>query len=292
MPEVLAPESPIGAAPSAGRVRARPGRRPSGSAWAIRLVAVAYVGLLVLLPLAVMVWRTFQHGLGTFVDALTSAEATHAIVLSLEVAGAAVAINTVFGVGVALLLTRYSFPGRRLLSAFIDLPVSVSPVIAGLALVLVYGTTGWFGSVLDALSFQVIYATPGMILATSFVALPLVVREIVPVLEEIGLDQEQAARSLGAGPLQRFRRITLPGIRWALAYGVVLSLARALGEFGAVRVVSGNILGQTQTLPLLASQRYQDFDESGAYAVAFVMVAIAVASIVVVALLRPRQEQE
>jgi sulfate/thiosulfate transport system permease protein len=288
--DVLAPARPAGPSTSERAVPRRD-RRSSGARWPLRLVAVGYVGVLVLLPLAVMLWRTFQHGVAPFLDSLTSAEATHAIQLSVEVAGAAVAINTVFGVGVALLLTRYSFPGRRLLSAFIDLPVSVSPVIAGLALVLVYGTTGWFGSILDALAIKVIYATPGMILATCFVALPLVVRELVPVLQEIGLDQEQAARSLGAGPLQRFRRITLPGIKWALAYGVVLSLARALGEFGAVRVVSGNILGQTQTLPLLASQRYQDFDESGAYAVAFVMVAIAVASIVIVALLRPRQEE-
>lgn len=265
-------------------------RTPGRSRWTLRLIVVAYVGILVLLPLTVMLWRTFGHGLGAFVDSITAGEAVHALGLSMQVATTAVVINTVFGIGIALLLTRYDFPGRRALSAFIDLPVSVSPVIVGLALILVYGSDGWFGSALATVGIQVIYATPGMVLATCFVSLPLVVREVVPVLEEIGLDQEQAARSLGAGPWQRFWRITLPSIRWALAYGVVLSLARALGEYGAVRVVSGNIGGQTQTLPLLASQRFQDFDESGAYAVAFVLVAIAVACIVVVAVLRPKEQ--
>ena len=263
----------------------------AGPRWTLRILAVTYVGILVVLPLAIMVRRTFQGGLGAFVDAITSAEATHAIKLSVMVAGEALILNTVFGVGVALLLTRYRFPGRRVLSAFIDLPVSVSPVIAGLALILVYGSSGWFGSLLSGIGYQVIYATPGMVLATAFVSLPLVVRELVPVLQEIGLEQDQAARSLGANAWQRFWRITLPGIRWALAYGVVLSLARALGEFGAVRVVAGNVLGQTQTMPLLAAQRYQDFDESGAYAVAFVMVAIAVACIIIVAILKPKEHQ-
>lgn len=266
-----------------------PRRSSARSTWTLRLIAVAYVTILVLLPLSVMLYRTFQHGLAAFFSSITGASAVHALTLSLEVAVAAVVINTVFGVGIALLLTRYCFPGRRALSALIDLPVSVSPVIVGLALILVYGAGGWLGSTLSRLGVQVIFALPGMVLATCFVSLPLVVREVVPVLEEIGLDQEQAARSLGAGPWQRFRRITLPSIRWALAYGVVLSLARALGEYGAVRVVSGDISGKTQTLPLLADERFQGFDESGAYAVAFVLVAIAVACIVVVALLRPKE---
>lgn len=272
--------------------RQAPARRSSRrSKWTLRLIAVGYVGVLVLLPLAIMLYRTFQHGLATFFSSVTAPAATHALQLSLEVAVSAVVINTVFGVGIALVLTRYNFPGRRLLSALIDLPISVSPVIVGLALILVYGSNGWFGSALAGAGLQVIYATPGMVLATCFVSLPLVVREVVPVLEEIGLDQDQAARSLGAGPWQRFRRITLPSIRWALAYGVVLSLARALGEYGAVRVVSGNVGSSTQTLPLLANQRFQDFDESGAYAVAFVLVAVAVACIVVVAALRPKDLQ-
>jgi sulfate transport system permease protein len=254
-------------------------------------VAVAYIAVLVVLPLAVMVGRTFEDGLASFVSSVTSPEAVHAVWLSLEVAVIAVVVNTVFGVTVSLLITRYRFRGRSVLNALIDLPVSVSPVIAGLALILVYGSSGWFGGALAALGFQIIYSVPGIVLATCFVSLPLVVRELVPVLDEIGLDQEQAGRALGANARQRLWRLTLPSIRWALAYGVVLSLARALGEFGAVRVVAGNVLGSTQTMPLLAAQRYADLDESGAYAISFVMVAIAILCIIVVALLRPREHQ-
>src|SRR5690606_25546323 len=172
--------------------------------------------------------------------------------LTVRVAVIAVVINTVFGVGVSLLLVRYEFPGKRLLSALIDLPLSVSPIVVGLSLILVYGgRDGWFGPGLQDAGFQVIFATPGIVLATVFVALPLVIREVVPVLEEVGVEQEQAAHSLGAGAWATFRRITLPSIRWAVVYGVVLSLARSLGEFGAVKVVSGNVLGQTRTATLV-----------------------------------------
>lgn len=182
-------------------------------------------------------------------------------------------INTVFGVGISILLVRYDLPGKRLLSAMLDVPVSVSPIVVGLALVLVYGgRTGWFGPTLEDAGFQVIYATPGMVLATTFVALPLVIREVVPMLQEVGDEQEQAARSLGAGPLQTFRRITLPAIRWGVVYGVVLSLARSLGEFGAVKVMSGNVLGETRTATLL-------------------LALVAVAAIVVVSILRPREKK-
>lgn len=252
------------------------------------MVAVVYIAGLVVLPLVVMVRRTFEDGVAAFVGSVTSPEAVHALGLSLEVAVLAVVVNTVFGVAVSLLLTRYRFRGRGVLNALIDLPVSVSPVIAGLALILVYGSTGWFGGLLATIGVQIIYSVPGIVLATCFVTLPLVVRELVPVLDEIGLDQEQAGRALGANSRQRLWRLTLPSIRWALAYGVVLSLARALGEFGAVRVVAGNVLGATHTMPLLAAQRYADLEENGAYAISFVMVAIAVLCIVAVALLRPR----
>ncbi len=178
------------------------------------------------------------------------------------------AINLVFGVGISLLLVRYEFPGKRALSALIDLPLAVSPVVVGLALVLVYnGRDGWFGPSLEDDGFQVIFATPGIIMATVFVSLPLVIREVVPVLEEIGNDQEQAARSLGANAVQTFRRITLPGIKWAVVYGVVLSLARSLGEFGAVKIVSGNVIGQTQTATLVVEETYQNFQQPTAYAI-------------------------
>ena len=279
-----ATRSPGGPAPL-GRAR------PTTTRWLLRLAAVGYVGVLVVLPLVVMVGRTFSDGVLSFLDSITSPEAVAAVTLSLQVAVQAVVVNTVFGVAVSLLITRYRFRGRSVLNALIDLPVSVSPVIAGLALILVYGRNGWFGEFLTAAGIQVIYSVPGIVLATCFVSLPLVVRELVPVLDEIGLEQEQAGRSLGASAWQRLWRLTLPSVRWALAYGVVLSLARALGEFGAVRVVAGNVLGSTQTMPLLAAQRYADLDESGAYAISFVMVAIAILCILVVALLRPRDHR-
>ena len=265
--------------------------RQATTRWALRLVAILYVTVLVVLPLAVMVGRTFEEGIGEFVDSITSPEAIAAISLSLRVAALAVLINTVFGLTTALLLTRYQFPGRSVLNSLIDLPVSVSPVIAGLALILVYGRSGWFGGSFQELGIQIIYAEPAIVLATCFVSLPLVVRELVPVLEEIGLEQEQAGKSLGANGWQRLWRLTLPSVRWALAYGVVLTLARSLGEFGAVRVVAGNVLGSTQTMPLLAAQRYTDLDEQGAYSISFVMVAVAIMCIIVVAILRPKEQQ-
>ncbi|HJQ01497.1 MAG TPA: sulfate ABC transporter permease subunit [Jatrophihabitans sp.] len=267
--------------------------RPAGSTkarWLLRLVAAGYVGVLVVLPLLVVLWRTEQQGLGTFVRTISSADAVHAYRLTAEVASAAVLLNTVFGVGVALLLARFRFPGKGILNALIDLPVSVSPIVVGLALVLVFGwQTGWFGPALHRLGWQVIFAPPGMVLATAFVSLPLVVREVLPVLVEAGVEQEQAARSLGAGSLQRLRRITLPTIKWALAYGVVLSVARSLGEFGAVRVVSGNVLGSTQTVTLLVDERAEQF-EPGAYQLSVVLIAVAALAIVAISAIRPKEQ--
>jgi sulfate/thiosulfate transport system permease protein len=269
------------AEPLTGSTRAR---------WLLRLVAVGYVGVLVVLPLLVVLWRTEQQGLGTFVRTISSADAVHAYRLTAEVASAAVLLNTVFGVGVALLLARFRFPGKGILNALIDLPVSVSPIVVGLALVLVFGwQTGWFGPALHRLGWQVIFAPPGMVLATAFVSLPLVVREVLPVLVEAGVEQEQAARSLGAGSLQRLRRITLPTIKWALAYGVVLSVARSLGEFGAVRVVSGNVLGSTQTVTLLVDERAEQF-EPGAYQLSVVLIAVAALAIVAISVIRPKEQ--
>jgi sulfate transport system permease protein len=259
----------------------------------MRAVALGYVVVLVLLPLGVIFWRTVQQGGHEFWSAISSGQAVTAFELTAIVAGLAVVLNTVLGVGVALLLVRYSFPGKRLLSVLIDVPMSVSPIVVGLALVLVYGpTSGWFGKALFDQGISIIYAVPGMVLATTFVALPLVVREVVPVLQEEGIEQEEAARVLGAGPLQRFVRITLPTIRWALAYGVVLSIARSIGEFGAVKVVSGNIsgAGQTQTATLLVDERIEQL-EPGAYQVAIVLIAVAVLAIVVVSLIKPREHR-
>jgi sulfate transport system permease protein len=258
-----------------------------------RTLVVVYLFLLVVWPVALVVQKTFDGGLDNLQTALQDPTVTAALQLTVVVALWAVAINTVFGVGISLLLVRYEFWGRRVLSALIDLPLSVSPVVVGLALLLAYGgNNGTFGPALESAGLQIAFATPGIVMATAFVSLPLVIREIVPVLHEIGTEQEQAATSLGAGPWQTFRRITLPSIQWALVYGVVLSLARALGEFGAVKVVSGNIAQQTQTATLVVEEKYQDFQQGSAYATSFLLALIAVAALVVVTILRPKDDTD
>jgi sulfate transport system permease protein len=258
--------------------------------WLLRVVVVGYVFFLVGWPLVSLVQRAFADGLGSFRAAFADPDVVHALIVTVEISLWAVVINTVFGVGMALLLVRFEFPGKRVLSALIDLPMAVSPIVIGLALLLVYnGRDGWFGPTLETHGIVVIFNSPGMIMATCFVALPLVVREVVPVLTEIGDDQEQAARSLGANAIQTLRRITLPAVKWAVVYGVVLSLARSLGEFGALKIVSGNLTGQTQTAPLVVEQKYQNFAQGEAYAVSFILVLISVLCIVVVSLLRPKE---
>ncbi|GAA4569770.1 sulfate ABC transporter permease [Planotetraspora kaengkrachanensis] len=254
----------------------------------LRVIAIAYLFFLLVLPVGLIVWRTFGDGLGPFVEALTSASAVHAFQVTLTVALWAVAANTVFGIGTAILLVRHNFPGKRLLNALIDLPMAVSPVVVGLALILVYGKFAPVGGLLESWGVQVIFSTPGMVLATVFVALPLVVRAVVPVLEELGDEQEQAAHTLGASRLQTFLRITLPGIRWALAYGVVLCLARSLGEYGAVAVVSGRLVDQTQTLTLFVEERFQNFDQPAAFAAATALALIAVITLLLTKFLRPK----
>lgn len=268
------------------------GNRSQVVTWVLRLLVVGYLLMLVIWPTAYVVKHTFADGFTGIHEALSDPDVIHALKLTAEIAVISVVINTVFGVGMSLLLVRHTFIGRRALSVLIDLPLSVSPVVVGLALVLVYnGRFGWFGPWLEDHGLQVIFARPGMILATCFVILPLVIREIVPVLEELGDDQEQAARSLGANGRQTFWRITLPGIKWAVVYGVVLSLARALGEFGAVKVVAGNVGGQTQVATVLVQQKYQNFEQDTAYSVAFMLVFAAVLCLVVVALLRPKESE-
>jgi sulfate/thiosulfate transport system permease protein len=259
--------------------------------WLLRLVAVGYVFFLVAWPVSLVAVRTFEGGIAEFLAIFSDEDTMAALRLTLMVAVWAVVINLVFGVTISILLVRYEFPGKRAISALIDIPLSVSPVVVGLALLLVYnGRTGWFGPSIESAGWQVIYDSPGMIMATCFVALPLIIREVVPVLTEIGDDQEQAARSLGASGRQTFLRITLPSIKWAVIYGVVLSLARSLGEFGAVKIVSGNVTGRTQTATLIVEAKYQNFDQTSAYSVAFLLASISIACLVVVAFLRPKQE--
>lgn len=271
--------------------RPRATGRATAVRWSFRAIVTTYLFLLVAWPVSLVVRQTFAEGLADLRAIADDPDVLHALRLTIVVALASVVINTIFGVGISLLLVRYEFPGRRLLSAFVNLPLSVSPIVVGLSLVLVYGgRRGWFGPTLEAAGFQVVFATPAIVMATVFVALPLVVREVVPVLEEVGIEQEQAARSLGASSLQTFRRITLPTIRWAVVYGVVLSLARSLGEFGAVKVVSGNVLGQTRTATLVVEEKYLNFDQGGAYATAFLLAVVSVACIVVVSIIRPREQ--
>ena len=256
--------------------------------WSLRVVALAYLLFLLVLPVGLVLWRTFGHGLGPFIGSLSTPEALHAFRVTVVVALWAVAANTVFGVGTAVLLVRHRFPGRRVLGALVDLPLAVSPVVVGLALILVYGRFTPVGGWLAGHGVQVIFATPGMVLATVFVSLPLVVRAVVPVLEELGEEQEQAASTLGAGRWQTFWRITLPGIRSALGYGVVLCLARALGEYGAVAVVSGRLVGQTQTMTLFVEERFGNFDQPAAFAAATALALVAVVTLLATHLLRPK----
>ncbi|WP_245154912.1 sulfate ABC transporter permease subunit [Nocardioides sp. 1609] len=267
------------------------GTRSAGLTWFLRILVVVYLFMLVAWPTGLVAQNTFSNGLEGMRTALSDPDVTHSLRLTVQVAIIAVAINLVFGVGMSLLLVRFDFPGKRALSALIDLPLSVSPIVVGLALVLVYNPRyGWFGETLSDNGIDVVFATPGIVMATCFVALPLIIREVVPVLEEMGDEQEQAARSLGANSLQTFRRITLPGIKWAIVYGVVLSLARSLGEFGAVKIVAGKSIGDKETATLLVQREYQNFHQDVAYSVSFLLVVAAVLCLVVVALLRPKPE--
>ena len=263
-------------------------RRNAGR-WGLRAFALGYLAMLLLIPLGMIFYRAFEHGFGAAWDAVTTADALHAFYLTVLIAAIAVPINTIFGVGCALLLVRSKFRGKALLNAVIDLPFAISPVVIGLSLILVYGRFGWFGGWLFDQGIQVIFSVPGMVLATMFVSLPFVVREVVPVLHEIGDEQEQAARTLGANGWQTFRRITLPAIRWGVAYGVVLATARALGEFGAVAVVSGRITGQTQTATIWISQEFSKFDTTGAYTGSIVLALIAVATLLAMNIVKRKE---
>jgi sulfate transport system permease protein len=255
------------------------------------LVALGYLALLLAAPVGMVFYRAFEHGAGPVFDALTTPGAQHALWLTLLVVAIAVPANTAFGIGMALLLARGRFRGRALLDRMIDLPFAVSPVVVGLALILVYGEDGWLGGRLADAGIRVIFSTPGIVLATIFVSLPFVVREVLPVLREVGDEQEQAAHTLGATPWQTFRRVTLPAIRPAVIYGVVLSTARALGEFGAVSVVSGKIQGRTETLTLYVQNRYDGFDYTGTYSVAVLLALIGIGVLVALTLLSRRRSQ-
>jgi sulfate transport system permease protein len=252
--------------------------------YSLRFAALGYLTLLLALPVGYVFWRTFRHGFWPAWHAVTTPDALHALEVTLILAGIAVPANTIFGVLAGLAIVRYRFRGAGVFNAVVDLPLALSPVVVGLALLLLYGRGGWLGG------HHVVFALPGMVLATMFVSLPFVVREVVPVLRELGTEQEQAAATLGASDWQTFWRVTWPAIRWATAYGVVLTTARALGEFGAVSVVSGRLAGQTESLTLYVQDRYQGFDEVGAYASAVVLALIAVTTLILMTALKPKEE--
>src|SRR5213082_1438609 len=250
----------------------------------LRFASLGYVAVLLVAPVGLIFYRAFEHGFAPAWHAVTSPDAVHALKLTLIIAAIAVPANTVFGIFCALAIVRYRPPGFGIVNALVDLPLALSPVVVGLSLLLLYGRGGWLAG------HNVLFATPGIVLATIFVSLPFVVREVVPVLREVGTDQEQAASTLGASGMQTFLRVTWPAIRWAVAYGVVLTTARALGEFGAVRVVSGNIAGRTETLTLYVQNQYEEFNAAGAYAASVVLALIAVATLLLMSRLRPKEE--
>jgi len=247
----------------------------SAGRYLLRVVALGYLAAVLLVPVGAVVWRALGDGVAPVWQAVTTPDALHAFWLSLLIAGIAVPLNTLFGVACAVVLVRHRFPGKRLLDAFIDLPFAISPVVIGLALVLVYGQAGWLGGWLAERGVQVIFSLPGMVLATVFVSLPYVARAVAPVLREVGTEQEEAAWTLGASSLRSFLQVTLPQVRWGVAYGVVLTTARALGEFGAVTIVSGRLAGQTETLTLYIENRFEAFDLTGAYAASLLLAALA-----------------
>src|SRR3954449_2637656 len=254
----------------------------------LRSLALGYLAILLVAPVGFVFYRTFEHGIAAAWESVTTPEAQHAFWLTLQLVAIAAPLNTIFGVVMAIALVRPQWRGRGFVKSLVGLPCALSPAAVGLALVLVYGRKGWFGQWLIDHGIQVIFSFPGMVLATIFVSLPFVVREVMPVLREVGTDQEQAAATLGASGWQTFWRITLPAIRWGVAYGVVLTTARALGEFGAVSVVSGHIRGETESLTLHVEDRFQSFDLTGAYAASVVLALLALGTLLSMNLMKRR----
>lgn len=243
-------------------------------------VALLYIFLILFAPALNVFVQAFSKGIGPFFSNLTAPDFVAAVQMTLIIAFIVVPLNAVFGLCAAWAIARHQFPGRALVISILDLPFAISPVVVGLMLVLLYGRSGWFGPLLNATGFKVIFALPGMVLATAFVTLPFVAREVIPVLEEVGVDQEEAARTLGASNWQIFWRVTLPNVRWGLLYGLILTNARAMGEFGAVAVVSGNIISKTQTLPLFVEEAYKQYQTQAAFSAAVLLACLGLVTLV------------
>ena len=257
--------------------------------WGLRFLGLGYLTVLLIAPLVLLFYKTFEKGLAPPWEAITSTDGLHALKLTLITVVIAVPLNTVFGIVCSLLLVRTKWRFNWLIDSVINLPFAISPVVIGLSLFLLYGKNGWFEPGLSEAGIKILFSLPGMVIACIFVSVPFVVRETVPVLQEIGTEQEQAAETLGASGWQTFWRVTLPSIRWGVAYGVVLCTARVLGEFGAVSVVSGHITGQTQTLPLYVEQQYQNFNLPGAFAAAIVLAILALVVLMAMNLLKRKE---
>jgi sulfate transport system permease protein len=265
--------------PSLLRSAAKALPSPSASV-VIPLIACLYVVVIILLPALEVVAGAFAKGLTPFIENLESEELRSAVMLTLRCTLIAVPANTIFGLAAATAIARRQFPGKALLLSVIDLPFSISPVVVGLMLVLLYSpTNGLLGGIVSSLGWKIIFSWPGMALATIIVTFPFMAREVIPLLEEEGWDQEEAARTLGATNWQVFWKVTLPSVRWAVVYGLILTTARALGEFGAVAVVSGNIAGQTQTLPLFVEDAYKQYDTELAYGAALILAGVGIVSL-------------
>ena len=254
------------------------------------LTGLTFLLVFLLLPLLAVFYEALDHGIGAFAEAIVEPDALSAIRLTLLVAAISVPLNVVFGIAAAWAITKFDFPGKSLLISLIDLPFSVSPVVSGLIYVLLFGAHGWFGSWLEARDIQIIFAVPGIVLATIFVTFPFVARELIPLMAEQGRDDEEAALSLGASGWQTFWYVTLPNIRWGLLYGVLLCNARAMGEFGAVSVVSGHIRGQTNTMPLHVEILYNEYNFVAAFAVASLLALLALLTLVLKSVLEWRYD--
>ena len=257
--------------------------------YAVRFTALGYLVVILVAPLSMLFWRVWVEGLDKAWAAITDPDTIHAFKITLILCAIAVPLNTVFGIVCALAIVRRRFPGKGLVNAFVDLPLALSPVVVGFSLYLLYGRTGWFGQWFTEHGVQVLFALPAMVLATIFVSVPFVAREVVPTLREIGNEQEQAAYTLGASSWQTFWRVTLPSIRWAVIYGVVVTSARCLGEYGAVAIVSGNISGKTETATLRVQDYYENLDQAGAYGVALMLCLLAIGVLVIMTKLKPKE---
>lgn len=244
-------------------------------------IAIGYISLIIYIPAINVFYQAFHKGIDPFLDNLTQPDFFNAVKVTLSLALITVPINTIFGLCAAWSIARHKFPGRTLLLSIIDLPLSISPVVAGLMVMLIYGRQGWFGAWLQDRGIDIVFAFPGIVIATAFVSMPFVVREVIPVLEEAGVDQEEAARTLGASDWQIFWRVTLPSIRWGLMYGVLLTNARVMGEFGAVSVVSGNVANLTQSLPLFVEEAYKQYDTEAAFSAAVLLALLAAVTLVI-----------